>query len=55
MGSANEAVQRAMFIGKPDQADLLAGGSGLRLIESNYTHPIAAAYDFNETCFSAFG
>jgi ABC-type branched-subunit amino acid transport system substrate-binding protein len=55
VGDANSRLQRKMFIAKPSQENLLAGGSGLVEVESNYSHPIADAYEFTETCFSAFG
>jgi ABC-type branched-subunit amino acid transport system substrate-binding protein len=54
-GSPNEAVQRLVNIVRPSVADLEAGGSGLEVLEENYTSDIAAAFEFNETCFDAFG
>ncbi len=54
-GAPNDIVQRLVNIVKPSAADLEAGGSGLALIEENYTSDIAAAYQFDKTCFDAFG
>lgn len=54
-GTPNEAVQRLVNIVRPSIADLEAGGSGLEVLEANFTSDIAAAFEFNETCFDAFG
>ena len=54
-GTPNETVQRLATVVRPSAADLDAGGSGLEVLESNYTSDLAAAYEFNETCFAAFG
>ena len=53
VGEPNDTVQRLVNIVKPSAADLEAGGSGLELIEANYTSDIAAAYQFDEACFDA--
>lgn len=53
VGEANERLQRAQFISRPDPAGLADGTStGVSLIESNYISELAAGYEFNETCFS---
>jgi ABC-type branched-subunit amino acid transport system substrate-binding protein len=52
VGEPNDRVQRAQFISRPDPAGLAGGTStGAELVESNYTSPLAAAYEFTETCF----
>lgn len=55
VGDTNDIVQRVVNIVRPSAADLEAGGSGLALIEADYTSDIAAAYQFDKTCFDAFG
>ena len=55
VGDPNDIVQRLVNIVRPSAADLEAGGSGLTLVEADYTSDIAAAYQFDETCFDAFG
>jgi len=55
VGDPNDIVQRVVNIVRPSAADLEAGGSGLALVEADYTSDIAAAYQFDETCFDAFG
>ena len=55
VGDPNDIVQRVVNIVRPSAADLEAGGSGLALIEADYTSDIAAAYQFDKTCFDAFG
>jgi len=55
VGDTNDIVQRLVNIVRPSAADLEAGGSGLALVEADYTSDIAAAYQFDETCFDAFG
>ena len=53
VGEPNERVQRAQFISRPDPAGLADGTStGSTLVESNYTSPIAEAFEFTEACFS---
>jgi hypothetical protein len=54
-GSPNETVQRLVTVVRPSVADLEAGGSGLEVLEENYTSDLAAGFEFNETCFDAFG
>ncbi len=52
VGEPNDRVQRAQFISRPDPAGLAGGAStGATLIESNYTSPIAEAFEFTEACF----
>ena len=52
VGEPNDRVQRAQFISRPDPAGLADGTStGVTLVESMYTSPLAAAFEFNETCF----
>jgi ABC-type branched-subunit amino acid transport system substrate-binding protein len=53
VGEPNDIVQRVVNIVRPSAADIEAGGSGLALIEANYTSDIAAAYQFDEACFDA--
>ncbi|MCZ6567345.1 MAG: hypothetical protein O6923_03500, partial [Actinobacteria bacterium] len=55
VGEPNDIVQRVVNIVRPSAADIEAGGSGLALIEADYTSDIAAAYQFDKTCFDAFG
>ena len=53
VGEPNERVQRAQFISQPDPAGLAGGTStGVTLLESMYTSPIAEAYQFDEACFA---
>jgi ABC-type branched-subunit amino acid transport system substrate-binding protein len=53
VGEANERLQRAQFISRPDPAGLADGTStGVSLVESNYISELAAGFEFNETCFS---
>jgi ABC-type branched-subunit amino acid transport system substrate-binding protein len=54
-GTPNDTVQRLATVVRPSAADLDAGGSGLEVLESDYTSDLAAAFEFNETCFAAFG
>ncbi len=53
VGEPNDIVQRVVNIVRPSAADIEAGGSGLALIEADYTSDIAAAYQFDEACFDA--
>ena len=53
VGEPNDIVQRLVNIVRPSAADIEAGGSGLALIEADYTSDIAAAYQFDEACFDA--
>ncbi len=55
VGEPNDIVQRLVNIVRPSAADLEAGGSGLAVVEADYTSDIAAAYQFDKTCFDAFG
>jgi len=55
VGEPNDIVQRTVTIVRPSAADLEAGGSGLAVVEADYTSDIAAAYQFDKTCFDAFG
>ncbi|MDH3500445.1 MAG: ABC transporter substrate-binding protein, partial [Acidimicrobiia bacterium] len=52
-GDANDTVQRVVNIVRPSAADLEAGGSGLELLEANYTSDTAAGYTFTAACFDA--
>jgi hypothetical protein len=53
VGEPNDRVQRQQFISRPDPAGLAGGTStGATLIESNYTSPIAEAFEFTEACFA---
>ena len=53
VGEANERVQRAQFISRPDPAGLADGTStGVTLVESLYTSDLAAGFEFNEACFA---
>lgn len=54
-GAPNDSVQRKMTVVKPSADDLAAGGSGLVVLESDYTSDIAANFQFDKTCFDAFG
>lgn len=53
VGGANERLQRQIWISRPDPEGLATGttGTGLSVIESFYTHPIAADYVFEEACY----
>jgi hypothetical protein len=53
VGEPNDIVQRVVSIVRPSTADIEAGGSGLELIEADYVHEIAAAFQFDEACFDA--
>jgi len=55
VGEPNDIVQRLATVVRPSAADLDAGGSGLEVLESDYTSDLAAAFEFNQTCFDAFG
>ena len=53
VGEPNERLQRAQFISRPDPAGLAGGTStGVTLVESMYTSPIAEAFEFTEACFA---
>ncbi len=53
VGEANERVQRAQFISRPDPEGLAGGTStGSTLVETGYTSDTAAGYQFDATCFS---
>lgn len=54
-GTMNEQLQRVSAIVAPDPAGLAAGGTGFSLLESNYTHPLVADYDFTGACYSLDG
>jgi len=51
-GSMNDQLQRVSYIVGPDAEGLAAGGTGFALLESNYTHPLVADYDFTGACYS---
>ncbi len=53
VGSANERLQRKVWISRPDPEGLAAAttGTGTRLTDPAYTHPVAAAYVFEEACY----
>lgn len=57
VGSNNEQVQRVSgTIFRPDPAALESGESaGEEVLETNYTHPITEAFEFNEACYSLEG
>lgn len=55
VGEPNAIVQRLATVVRPSAADLDGGGSGLEVLESDYTSDLAAAFEFNKTCFDAFG
>jgi hypothetical protein len=53
VGEANERLQRLQYISRPDLEGLAGGTStGATLIETDYTSPTAAAYEFSEACFA---
>lgn len=54
-GEPNDIVGRTAIMVKPSVADIAAGNSGLEILDPAYTSDIAAAYQFDETCFDAFG
>lgn len=53
VGGPNERLQRQVWISRPDPEGLVAGtsGSGTRLTDPAYTHPVAAGYHFEEACY----
>ena len=53
VGSANDRLQRQVWISRPDPEGLAAGttGSGTRLTDPAYTHPVAAEYVFEQACY----
>ncbi|MCY4371775.1 MAG: ABC transporter substrate-binding protein [bacterium] len=53
VGSANDRLQRKVWISRPDPEGLAAGttGTGTRLTDPAYTHPVAAAFVFEEACY----
>jgi hypothetical protein len=55
VGEPNDIVGRTAIIVKPSIADLEAGGSGVEILDPAYTSDIAAAFQFDKTCFDAFG
>jgi ABC-type branched-subunit amino acid transport system substrate-binding protein len=57
VGSNNEQVQRVSgVIFAPDPEGLASGESaGEEVLETDYTHPITEAYEFNEACYSLEG
>jgi hypothetical protein len=53
VGEANERLQRAQFISRPDLEGLAGGTStGATLVEEMYTSPTAAAFEFTGACFT---
>lgn len=55
VGEPNDIVGRTAIIVRPSVADLEAGGSGVEILAPDYTSAIAAAFQFDKTCFEAFG
>ncbi|MEE9177222.1 MAG: ABC transporter substrate-binding protein [Acidimicrobiia bacterium] len=55
VGEPNDIVGRTAIIVKPSIADLEAGSSGVEILDPAYTSDIAAAFQFDKTCFDAFG
>ena len=53
VGPANDRLQRKVWISRPDPEGLAAGttGTGTRLTDPAYTHPVAAEYVFEEACY----
>ncbi|HEY7824631.1 MAG TPA: hypothetical protein VIG24_17450, partial [Acidimicrobiia bacterium] len=47
VGEPNDIVQREIFIARPAPGSL----TGTELIESFYTSPVAANFEFNEACY----
>ncbi len=52
VGSMNEQLQRVSNLVRPDPEGLAAGLTGFALLESNYTHPLVADYDFTGACYT---
>lgn len=53
VGEANDRLQRLQFISRPDLEGLAGGTStGATLVESDYTSPTAAAFQFDAACFA---
>jgi ABC-type branched-subunit amino acid transport system substrate-binding protein len=56
VGADNDRLQRQGYIYAPDPEGLAAGTSGGRIdLESNYTHEIAANYEFTGACYTLAG
>jgi hypothetical protein len=57
VGSNNEQVQRVSgTIFRPDPEALASGETaGEEVLETNYTHPITEAFEFNSACYSLEG
>ena len=55
VGSANDRLQRKVWMSRPDPEGLAAGtrGTGTRLTDPAYTHPIAAAFVFRRGVLQA--
>lgn len=51
VGTPNEQLQRVGFISRLDPDDVDSGGTGYVLVESEYTHQIAADLDFTGACY----
>ncbi len=54
-GEPNDIVGRTAIIVKPSITDLEGGGYGVEILAPAYTSDVAAAFQFDETCFDAFG
>jgi hypothetical protein len=47
VGEPNDIVQRAIWIGRPDPT----ATTGAVTVESNFTSPVAEAYEFTGACY----
>ena len=52
VGTPNERIQRVAYVYQPSLADLDAGGTGIEVIETDYTSDLAAGYTFESACFA---
>ncbi len=51
VGTPNERLNRVTVISRPNLDDLLAGGTGVEVVEPGYTSDIAANFVFETACF----
>ncbi len=51
VGTPNERIQRVSHILRPSLEDIAAGGTGIEIIEANYTSDLVAGYTFENACF----
>ncbi len=54
-GSTADQVQRSITLYRPNQEDLLAGGSGAVIVQEDFVGPTAEAFEFTEACYTIEG